>query len=256
MPVILACVDASRYAPAVCDHASWFAGRMQAEIVVLNVVEDAGAPDRPRQRRARSGLLEEAAERLAHEGAPAARPLELPGVFPDTAMELVASSDVVVLGKRGTRTEQNRRRLGGAIGPIVRTSQRPICLVSQVFLPITRALVLLDADPGHRRTTDLVAAHPALEDLDIDVVLMSDGAPGAAHKLEWARSRLGASGAEVFSLATQRPDQAASLYMQSRGSDLLIMSREVALAGLGIEQSMGDFADESLWAWRTPVLIC
>jgi hypothetical protein len=256
MPVILACVDASRYAPAVCDHASWFAGRMQAEIVVLNVVEDAEAPQQERHAPARTGLMEQAIDRLAHEGAVAARPLELPGVFPDAAMELVASSDVVVLGKRGTRTEENRRRLGGAIGPIVRASPRPICLVSQVFLPITRALVLMDADPDHRRTTELVAAHPALEDLDIDVVLMSDGAPGAAQKLEWARRKLDASGAEVFPLATQRPDKAASLYMQNRGSDLLIMSREVALAGLGFEETVGDFADESLWAWRTPVLIC
>lgn len=38
-PRVLACIDGSAYANSVCDHAAWMAGRIEAAVEVLNVVE-------------------------------------------------------------------------------------------------------------------------------------------------------------------------------------------------------------------------
>lgn len=139
MPTVLACVDRSAYADSVCDHAGWFAGAMQADILLLNVRNGEEAPSRVMDR-ARTQVLEEGAE--------AVRTLSLEGRFAPLALEEAARADIVVMGKRGVNTAGDRAVLGSNVHPLLRALDRPLCLVSKVYLPISRALVLLDSDPS------------------------------------------------------------------------------------------------------------
>lgn len=247
---LLACVDRSRYASAVCDYAAWFSGRTQSPIVLVNV-DEPGKPNSEKTSEA-SPILR-ARERLEHEGAEAITTLEPVGRFARTLIDLSASAEMILMGKRG-READDRSALGSNVEPVVRGTTRPVCLVSQVYLPISRALIILDADPLHRRAVNFVSAHPALRGLEMDLVLMDDGLPGAASKLTWAREQLRPHSAGVFAMSAATPAAAVRAYRRNGGFDLLIISREVALADKSA--SLKQIDPQSIWAQRAPVLIC
>lgn len=83
---------------------------------------------------------------------------------------------------------------------------------------------------------------------------MADDLRDPEPKLVWAREALGAREAAVFPMMASGPDEAAARYMADRGSDLLIMSREVILPDP--ERRLEQIEAQSVWAWRTPVLVC
>lgn len=244
---ILACVDGSRYAGAVCDYAAWFSSRMSAPITLLNVGDPARASS------STVPALARAVERLAQEGSPAADILSPVGDFAPVALDLAGAADVLVMGKRGRDTSA-REALGSNVEAMVRGSGRPLCLVSQVYLPISHALVILDGDPEHRRSVEFVSSHHALRNLTMDLVLMSDGRVGADDKVQWARTMLNARSADVFAMSAQDPGEVATRYLENSGFDLLIISKEVLLSGASLQLRRIDA--ESLWAKRAPILVC
>ncbi len=247
---LLACVDRSRYASAVCDYAAWFAGRTHSPIVLVNVDE----PGKPHsENTSEASPIVRARERLEHEGAEAITTLEPAGRFARTLIDLSASAELILMGKRG-READDRSALGSNVEPVVRGTTRPVCLVSQVYLPISRALIILDADLLHKRAVNFVSAHPALRGLEMDLVLMDDGRPEAASKLTWAREQLSRHSADVFAMSATTPADAVRAYRRNGGFDLLIISREVALADKSA--SLKQIEPQSIWAQRAPVLIC
>ena len=247
---LLACLDRSRYAGAVCDYAAWFSGRMQSPIVLLNVQEPGTFAEQSTED---ASPIAWAQERLAHEGAEGVTTLSPLGSFAPALIGLSIGAELILMGKRGAEAD-DRSALGSNVEPIVRGTTGPVCLVSQVYLPISRALVILDADPAHRRAVNFVSVHPALRELDMDLVLMDDGRPEADEKLAWAREQLGAHSADVFPMSAAAPAETVTNYMQNGGFDLLIISREVALADKAA--SLRRIEPESIWAQRAPILIC
>ena len=249
LAAILACVDGSPYAGSVCDHAGWLAGRFGTSVTLLHVRDGDTSIPSPADE-----ILAWARERLEAEGATDLRLQSRAGEFNQVALELAADSQLVVMGKRGEATGPTREALGSNVDQILRQAQRPVCLVSQVYLPISRALVLLDADPSHRRAVEFVTRHPALRQLELDLVLMDDAGVDYREKLNWARGMLGVHEARIFPLLADGPDAAAMSYLENHGCDLLIISREVLLADP--KARFAKVAPESLWAWRAPVLVC
>lgn len=269
MTSILACIDRSEYARSVCYHAAWFADRMRGEVTLLNVREREprsdtarawswmrqSSTDAPGRGPSAAGVLRIAAARLADEGLADVRRVRRSGRFATIATELAADADLVVLGRRGVNSGPARSNMGSNVDRVVRATETPVCLTPKIYLPIDRALVLLDADPGHQRTGRFIASHGALRGLEMDLVVMGDGRTQADDKVSWARETLDARGdAAVFPMPASDPDQAAALYLQSRGCDLLIMSRE--LLEPDPQALLRQIEGDSLWAWRTPVLIC
>jgi nucleotide-binding universal stress UspA family protein len=246
-PSVIACLDESSYGPAVCDYAAWLAGPMEVPVALLHVREygkPAGAGSR---------LVEEASQRLLDQGVEHTRLPGVEGSFADTALSLSKEGHLLVLGKRGAHAADDRQVLGSNVDTVVRGAVRPVFLVSNLFLPTSRTLVLLDADPEHRRTVEFVQGQPWLSELDLDLMVMTDGRDGQA-KLDWAREMLKALSADVFPMPVGGPHEALARYRANQAVDLLILSREIALSG-GTEPLHRIEAD-SLWAWRAPVLVC
>ncbi len=246
---ILACVDASPYAKSVCDYAGWLAGAFDQDISLLHAIESAvdGSPADAED------ILSDAASILRNNGVKNFREISQRGEFADVAVALSGSHSVLVVGKRGAGDLCKRLSLGSSIQPILRQTERPVFLSPSLFLPISRALVLLDADITHRSATKFVRDHPWLTKLDTDVVVMTDG-NGGQDKLEWARSLLGETGVDIFPLSADGHHDALERYRQMHPIDLLVVSREVLLPDL--TGPLGHVDAGSLWAWRAPVLIC
>jgi hypothetical protein len=158
------------------------------------------------------------------------------------------------MGKRGERSTAERRSLGSSVEAMVRATTTPICLTSKVFLPIHRVLVLLDADMNHHAAVECVASHPRLVALPADVLVVAGPSDEPDAKVEWARGMLDTGRPDVFSLRASGLDEAVARYLDSRGADLILVSRAVIAPGPEVRFQTGEAG--SLWGGRTPVLIC
>jgi nucleotide-binding universal stress UspA family protein len=252
MSAVLACLDRSAYAASVCDHAAWLAGPLGAPVDLLRVAEGEAGDDK-----AVEDVLQMAQERLEQQGVEAARVLRSAGDFVGAVDAAAAGARVVVLGKRGERTDGRRGALGSHAEAMLRRSDRLLCLVSQVYLPISRALVLTDSAPEHRRVVETVAGWSPLCDLDLEVILMGrDDDPGAAAKLAWARETLQGADADIFCLDARTPDEACARYMDGHQADVIVMSREMLLDPVRTGRGGAGLHRRPLWRWRTPLVIC
>lgn len=247
MNEVLACVDASSYARSVCDHAAWFAGRLGCPTRVLHAVEDMTTNDASAQAIIRSAL-----EVLVDEGVEDCRGQVFRTSLSDAVSRL--GPEMVVMGKRGTDSDGDRGALGSHVAAMLNAVAVPVCLASQVFLPIRRALAVLDADMDHSRAVEFVSSHPGLRDIETDVIVATAPGQNADPKIDWARDALEATDADVFGVEAVTLLSAIENYTQSRQCDLVIVSRDVLSADTSGE--LARLEAKGVWSWRTPVLIC
>jgi nucleotide-binding universal stress UspA family protein len=243
---ILACIDGSAYGFSVCDHAAWLCGQSGGgSVTLLHVAEgekDDGAVE---------GLLGTAQARLEDHGVADARAIRAAGSLQE-ALE-AQRPDLIVLGKRGLGSSDARADLGANAAAVLRTCLQPLCLVSRVYLPIHRGLVLLDSDPGHRRTIESVARAAALRDLELDILMMQSPGPDGSRKLAWARESLGGGRADIYGIERDEPETVAAEYMAEHATDLIVFSREMMFAA---DRPTLPAEHRPVWSWRTPVFVC
>lgn len=208
MTRLSACIDRSGYAGSECDHAAWLAGRTNAkvEIVHVNTLTESRT----------SNLIPSALEHLINQGVDDVTGVTLSGTFPEAIND--HQTDFIVMGKRGVSGEDNRLQLGRSIDPLIRNTTLPIFLTSKVFLPINRAVALLDADVCHRSALDLIVREPGLSELDFDVVVFAGRDDDPEPKLQLARQVLGPHRIGVFAMNADGPDQAVAQYIEQNRS--------------------------------------
>jgi nucleotide-binding universal stress UspA family protein len=257
MADVLACIDHSAYANGVCDHAGWFASDPDVGVEVLHVdaPSDAGpntqALDGSREVSTRQ-LLDRSVARLREEGVGPLSSAALAGRFVEIATQRGAA--VIVMGKHGEGSAAQRHSLGSNVEAMVRATSTPICLTSKLFLPIHRALVLLDADTAHRTAVEFVISQARLSALRTDIVVVAAPGEDPDPKVTWARSALGEPRGNVLSLVAEGLDDAVAQYMEAGAADLVIVSRAVVTPAPG--SRLNRIEERGLWGNRTPVLIC
>jgi nucleotide-binding universal stress UspA family protein len=250
MADVLACIDHSAYANGVCDHAAWFASDPDVGVEVLHVEASSDAP--PGSQASTRQLVDRCVGRLREEGVGPLSWASLAGLFVEVATE--RGADVIVMGKHGEGSAAQRHSLGSNVEAMVRATSTPICLTSKLFLPIHRALVLLDADLSHRTAVEFVVTHARLLALPTDIVVVAAPGEDPDPKAAWARSALGEPRGNVLSLVADGLDDAVAQYMEAAGADLVIVSRDVVTPAP--ESRLSRIEERGLWGNRTPVLIC
>jgi hypothetical protein len=250
MTCVLACIDGSAYTDSVCDYAAWLADLTDGEIRLLHVQDGA------RARKGAAPPLRLGLERMAEHGVAVAEAELDSGSLVGRCVGRAAAgaADVIVVGKRGFDSHPDSRALGHHVAALIGETDRPVLLASRTFLPIARTVCLLDADLNHRRTVEFLGAWPRLAELEAEVVIATRRGEDGSAKVDWARQRLAAHSADVFQIEAGGVDRSAAEVMESRGADLIIVSRDV-LAGHAA-RGLTLLEEESLWAWRTPVLVC
>lgn len=247
MPEVLACVDASGYARSVCDHAAWFAGRLDCPTRVIHAAED------PNESNIRANsIVRSALEVLLDEGIENCCGQVFRTSLADAAVKL--SPQMLVMGKRGSDSDPGFRILGSHVAPLINAVTVPVCLASQVFLPINRALVILDANMDHRHAVEFVNSHPGLRGLEIDLIVATAPGKQPDQKIAWAREALGSCDVDVFAVIAESLLSAIESYTQTRTCDLIIVSRSVLVANVTSE--LARFEASGIWSWRTPILVC
>jgi hypothetical protein len=255
---VLACIDNSAYANSVTDHAGWFASHPEVGVELLHVTDE----DRPSQAVGDIGakpdsevaahmLINRAISRLREEGVGPISAATRSGPFVEAALR--HSAGPIVVGKRGAGSGGEHERLGSHVNAIIQGSEKPVCLAPKLFLPIHRALVVLDADLGHRTALEFVASDFRLSALSLNVAIVAGAGEDPDPKVEWAREALSGSSAEIFPLVNMSIDDAVAVCMELQGADILILSRAVAACDL--ETQVLRMEERGLWGTRTPVLI-
>lgn len=243
-PLVCALVDDSSYAASVAEHGAWLAERLHARLELRHVREVEESPQDGRE------LLERLAAALADQGAP--EPQLSLGEGGVLASALSAGAAALIMGKRGRRAVEARERLGRHVEALVRATTIPVCLASQVFLPIHRVVAITDADPGRRAAVELVALH-AGPDVELDVLVVSREGEAVDDKLALVRQMLDGR-AQAFAIQAERIGEAVWRYLLDRPSDLIVISRAVLLGDGG--PGLWAAPPESLWAARASVVVC
>lgn len=216
---LLACIDLSRYAPSVCDHAAWVATRLNGSVELLHILQRKDSLTARQDLSgalglgAKSSLMEElvhieeveaklakehgrvlltaSEERLRSAGVRNVTVLHRHGGIVETIIEREADADLVVVGKRGGSAKFAKGHLGSKVERVVRQSVKPVLVANRAFKPIERALIAFDGGPSARKAVSFAATSPLFDGVEVHLVLV--GADNEKHRdaVRWASEVLG-----------------------------------------------------------------
>lgn len=251
---ILACTDGSApYGASVIDHAAWAAGRLEAAVEVLHVLDHSadrqGAPadlsgsigvdaredllaqlaeldaakGKIAMKRARL-VLDDAKARLEKAGVAEIALTQRHGTLVDTLNDLEAAADLLVIGKRGEGHDVASAHLGANLERVVRASRRPVLVASRAFHPVAHALIAFDGSASARRAVEWVTRRPLLAGLRC--TLLSVGYVGSERQeqIDWAMAQLHGAGVAADAVTAQGdPEEVIASTVRDRSVDLLAM---------------------------------
>lgn len=250
-PLVLACIDGSKYSPAVCDGAAWAALRLEAPLTFLHVLskvreapqsdlsgsigfgtresllEELAALDERRgklaQERGRQ-ILAAARERARAAGVPAPEGLQRHGGLVETLTELEGGIRLLILGKRGEAAEFASEHIGSHLERVIRSMSRPVLVTAEAFRAPERIMLAFDGSATTHKGVDMVAGSPLFRGLPCHLVMVgADTADARAH-LARARQTLETAGFETPALILPgEPESVLTKYQQEHGIDLMIM---------------------------------
>ncbi|HLV76737.1 MAG TPA: universal stress protein [Marinobacter sp.] len=249
---IVACIDGSRAAPAVCDYAAWASEHTASPLMLLHVVDKERYPAEPDLAGniglgSREQLLDELAEldrkraRLALEHGhhlldhAHARVSQKSGVseiskrqrhdnLAEALTALEAGTRLFVLGLRGENSSNREMQVGSQLETVIRSVHRPILLVPDQFTPPRSAMLAFDGSETAFRGVEMMAASPLWRGVPLHLVMVGPDTADRRRLLELARAKLESLGSEiVVALCAGDVVPALHEYQQEQGIDLLVM---------------------------------
>lgn len=250
---VLACIDSSRYAVSVCDHAAWAAQRLDVPVELLHVLERHAAdpviaPDRSGrlgvdsreallqqlvdldERRNRLSqeagrhLLDEAAARVRAGGIDDIHLRLVHGELVDHIHDHEADARLIVVGRRGEAEDRASQHLGRNLERLIRASHRPIVIAAQEFRPVERFLVAYDGGASAERAVDALVRYPILADAKGHVLMAGEGTSTERDRLASVTARLREAGYSITdALQASDPDHIIPAAVEEGSFDLLVM---------------------------------
>ncbi|WP_439860805.1 universal stress protein [Pseudomonas sp. MBLB4136] len=251
MSHVMACIDGSPAAPAVCDYAAWASQRLQAPLSFLHVLDQVQYPQRQDLSGAiglgsREHLLEELAEldekrsKLALEqghlmleaakarataaGASDIQLRQRHGDLVDSLGELQQDIRLLVIGRQGEASASQTEQVGSHLENAIRTLQRPILVSCSEFQAPRSYLFAFDGSATARKGIELIAASPLLKGLPCHLVMVGADTVEAREQLKAAERALQGSAAEVhLAIRAGEVEPTLHAYQAEHGIDLLVM---------------------------------
>lgn len=221
MTHVIACIDHSAAALAVCEYAIWASQRLQAPLKFLHVLDRGQYPaptdlsgniglgarehlldqlaalDEERGRVAREHgqhLLDEAKARARNAGIEKPHCSQRHGDLVESVKELETDTRLLVLGHQGESSSDLATQVGSNIESVVRTLSRPILVTPRSFQSINRFLIAFDGSPTSRKCVDMIASSPLLKGMDCHLLLVGETNEDNQAHLAWATLQLNNAG--------------------------------------------------------------
>ncbi len=252
MSKVVAMIDQSLYAESVCDYAGFVASKLEASLEIVHVLGRREASGEGANLSgsiglgARTALLEELAEldakkaklvqqqgrailddakaRALRSGVSDVTTLLRNGEIVETAQDLEADADLIVIGKRGQAADFDKLHLGSNLERVVRSVTKPVLVASRAFQPIERMMIAFDGGTSAMKAVDHIARSKVFGGLDLRLVVAGQVSPEIRKKAEDAAILLKAAGYNTEAeFVSGSPDKAIAEQVKESGRDLLIM---------------------------------
>ncbi|MHC1791333.1 universal stress protein [Solidesulfovibrio sp.] len=251
MKKVLACIDGSAAAPAVCDYAAWASLRLATPVTLLHVLDDSVYPTQTNlsgnigfdaqdtllqelaeldAKRSKLGLergrrmLQVAAERITLQGVHTVERRQRHGVLLDTLLAMQSATRLLVMGKKGEDGDRLGDHIGNQVENVVRTMHRPVLVTTPEFKTPERILLAFDGSATTRKAVEMVASSPLFRGVPCHLATVGANVPEARTQLEWAQKTLTARGFEApGQVLTGDVETVLCQYVVGNRIDMLVM---------------------------------
>lgn len=248
---VLACIDASPYAEAVCDYAVWAAKKLGVAMSLLHVLDKAQHTHTPdlsgsiglgsqelllqqlaeldekhsklALERGRS-ILDAAKARSEQAGVKAVDERLRHGQLIDTLTELEDETRLLVLGKRGFSSADAHGHMGLHVERVIRSLQKPILLAQQSYKTPQRIMLAFDGSATALKGVQMLAASPLGKGLPVHLVMAATDDETARQQIDSAAQILRSAGFDTkTAIVAGEPDSVLNQYQQEQVIDLMVM---------------------------------
>lgn len=248
---VVACIDASNAAEAVCVYSAWACHRMGDPLMLLHVLDDGKYPartdmsgniglgsreqlqeelvrlDEERSKLAlKHGhlLLDEAEKRVRAAGVKSPTKRQRHDELASSLVEIEPESRLFVLGLHGESSSAASGHVGSQLETVIRSVHRPVFLVPNEYSEPRSAMLAFDGSPTALRSIELLAGTPVFKGMPVHLVMIGSDNEEHRAQLNKAEKALAAQGMEVH-LAIREGDVEKTLhaYQEEHDIDVLIM---------------------------------
>lgn len=248
---VIACIDGSASAPAVCDYGAWASLRLAAPLVFLHVLDkrqypvasdlsgNIGLGSREQlleelaaldERRAKLALeqgrimLAAALERAQKAGVETPVVRQRHGDLVENLYELEDKLRLLVMGRQGESSAGASAHVGSQLESVIRLMHRPILVTPTEFSAPKSALVAFDGSPTTRKGVEMLAGSPLLKNLPIHLLTVGSENDETKAQMDWAKSVLSSAGFTVYGdIRNGDVESTIHAYQKEKDIDLLVM---------------------------------
>jgi len=248
---VIACIDGSRAAPAVCDYSAWASRHMDAPLMLLHVLDEERYPAEPDlagsiglgsrehlldelaeldRKRAKLALehghhlLDEAEQRVKQAGIEHVTQRQRHDGLTDSLLALENQTRLLVMGLHGESSSDRDIHIGSQLETVIRSVHRPILLVPDEYAEPRSAMLAFDGSATAFKGVELLAGSPVLKGMPLHLVMIGPDTSDRWEQLKKAEAMLADLGAEI-TLAIRAGDVEPALhrYQEEHDIDILVM---------------------------------
>ncbi|AZZ43655.1 universal stress protein UspA [Pseudomonadaceae bacterium SI-3] len=248
---VLACIDGSPQAAAVCDCAAWASLQLDAPLTLLHVLdqqqypaagnlsgiiglgsreyllEELAALDEKRSKLALEEgrmMLDSAKQRVVTAGVMQPDVRQRHGDLVESLRELESDTRLLVIGKQGEDSGTDLQLIGSQLESVIRTLHRPMLVTPASFSVPNSVMLAFDGSATTRKGVEMLASSPLFKGIPIHLVMVGEDTGDSRALLESARDALTAAGFEVH-IAIRAGEVGPTLhaYQAEHGIGLLVM---------------------------------
>lgn len=281
MTHVMACIDGSPQAAAVCDCAAWASQQLGAPLTLLHVLDRQQYPasgdlsgiiglgsrefllqelatlDEKRAKLALEEgrmMLDAARQRAISAGVAQPECRQRHGDLVETLRDLQNETRLLVVGRQGEHSGDAIQHIGSQLESVIRTMHRPILVTVGQFAPPRSLMLAFDGSATTLKGVEMLAGSPLFRGLPIHLVMVGSDSSEARAQLEGARDALTAAGFEVhIAIRDGEVEPSLHAYQTEHGIDLLVMG---AYGHSRIRQFfVGSTTSNMIRTTRTPLLL-
>jgi len=248
---VVACIDGSRAAPAVCDYAAWASQHMEVPVTLLHVLDEERYPVAPDlagniglgsrehlleeladldARRSKLALehghhmLDDAERRVKDAGVENVIKRQRHGDLTESLLALENQTRLLVMGLHGESSSDRDVHIGSQLETVIRSLHRPILLVPDEFTAPTSAMLAFDGSKTAFRSVELLAGSPVFRGMPLHVVMVGADTADRREQLKKAETMLSGMGVDI-QVAIRAGDVEPTLhaYQEEHDIDILVM---------------------------------
>ncbi|WP_240616669.1 universal stress protein [Marinobacter fuscus] len=248
---VVACIDGSRAAPAVCDYAAWASRHMNTPLMLLHVLSEDHYPAEPDlagniglgsreqlldelaeldRKRAKLALehghhlLDEAEARVQQAGIAETIKRQRHDKLAEALTALEGDTRLFVMGLHGESSSDRDVHIGSQLETVIRSVHRPVLLVPDDYSEPRSAMVAFDGSATAFKGINMIAASPVLRGMPLHLVMVGEDTAETRQQLESAKDVLAGLGVEITA-AIRQGDVEPTLhaYQDEHDIDMLVM---------------------------------